>query len=219
MDYEIIDINDERAKELAQILMNDKAIAILQLISEKPLSISEISRELNLPISTVSYHIDKMMRVGLVKVAGTKYGRRLQEVKLYEASDSPILLLPKRSAAKIRKRGLIAERLHVISLSLAFLASLIAYGVSRVLFGGFTTPQSREAENLSVMYAAEKSPLLNQSEAVSKVISSTQTSTEAASGPLFSSGWLPAIFAVSAFLITFLLVFYLGKRKSREKVF
>lgn len=219
MDYEIIDINDERAKELAQILMNDKAIAILQLISEKPLSISEISRELNLPISTVSYHIDKMMRVGLVKVAGTKYGRRLQEVKLYEASDSPILLLPKRSAAKIRKRGLIAERLHVISLSLAFLASLIAYGVSRILFGGSTTPQSREAENLSVMYAAEKSPLLNHSEAVSKVISSTQTSTESASGSLFSSGWLPAIFAVSAFLITFLLVFYLGKRKSREKVF
>ncbi|WP_367270940.1 helix-turn-helix domain-containing protein [Thermococcus sp.] len=34
-----------------------------------------MSKELNLPISTVLYHIDKLTRVGLVEVVGKSTGR------------------------------------------------------------------------------------------------------------------------------------------------
>ena len=68
MEFETISVDDEKAKELAQILINEKSLAILRLLQEKTLSLSEIARELDLPLSTVSYHIDKMIKVGLVEV-------------------------------------------------------------------------------------------------------------------------------------------------------
>ncbi len=134
MEHNTIDIHDEKAKELAQILMNEKAIAILHLVEDRALSISEISRELNLPISTVSYHIDKMLKVGLVEVAGgKKYGKRLQEVKLYRASNKPILLVPRKSVHSVRKKAIPGlEMLHVISLGLAGgLISAMVYAASK----------------------------------------------------------------------------------------
>lgn len=136
MDYETIDIHDERAKELAQILMNEKAIAILHLLEDQALSISEISRELNLPISTVSYHIDKMLKVGLIEVAGKKYGKRLQEVKLYRASSRPILLLPRPTK---REKTSTFDRLRVITLSIATGLSLLVYWLFREHYTGSRT--------------------------------------------------------------------------------
>lgn len=222
MGYETIDIHDERAKELAQILMNDKAIAILHLIEETPMSISEIAKELNLPISTVSYHIDKMMRVGLVEIAGKKYGKRLQEVKLYRASNRPILLLPRKSAQKVHKKTFSLERLHVISLGLAGFVSLVVYKTSSAVL---KVPGVKEVSN--VTYAA--SPLSNTTtSSPSRLMVATTTNTgntttgmaktttsQIATSPVPSgspAGLEPALLAVLAFIITFVLAYYLLKR-------
>ena len=64
MEYETIDVTDERVRELAQVLANERAMAILRLLRERELSMSEIAKELNMPISTVSYHLDKLLRYG-----------------------------------------------------------------------------------------------------------------------------------------------------------
>jgi DNA-binding transcriptional ArsR family regulator len=133
----VIDINDETAKVLAQIITNDKALAILHALEDGPKSISELSTELGFPLSTVSYHIERMLRVGLVEVAGVKYGKRLQEVKLYRASNRPILLVPRRQAVKVTKKLPAIEKLHVISLSIATFISALVYEASKkLLFPG-----------------------------------------------------------------------------------
>ena len=128
VEFETISVDDEKAKELAQILINEKSLAILRLLQEKTLSLSEIARELDLPLSTVSYHIDKMIKVGLVEVVGKKYGKRLQEVKLYHASPRPILLLPRKISVKDRILRTF-EKIQIISLGIA---GLIAYGVYKL---------------------------------------------------------------------------------------
>ncbi len=151
MDYEVIDIHDERAKELAQILSNEKALSILKLIEERPRSISEISRELGIPISTVSYHIDRMLKVGLVEVAGKKYGKRLQEVKLYRASSKPILILPGG-----KKKHRTWEKLRVINLAVSAVASTGMYFAVKLLMGG-SEEQSETVRTLTVKTAKEAS--------------------------------------------------------------
>ncbi|MDV3103437.1 ArsR/SmtB family transcription factor [Thermococcus waiotapuensis] len=103
-DEKAININDEAAKILAQIITNEKALAILHAIEDKPKSITQISEELGFPISTVSYHIDRMLRVGLVEVAGKKYGKKLQEMRLYQASNRPLLIIPRRDAGRVIKK-------------------------------------------------------------------------------------------------------------------
>ena len=222
MDYETIDINDERAKELAQILMNEKAIAILHLIEETPMSISEIAKELNLPISTVSYHIDKMMRVGLVEIAGKKYGKRLQEVKLYRASNRPILLVPRKSIQKVKKKAFSFERLHVISLGLAGAVSLLVYKASSAVL---KTPPVKVGANIT--YEASYAPNATTS-SPSRLLVATNTSTSSAATTIAKpttsqittssvpssspTGLEPVLLAVLAFIITFVLAYYLLKR-------
>lgn len=151
VEFETIEVGDEKAKELAQIIVNDKAIAILRLLQEKPYSASEISEKLGMPLSTVVYHLDKMSRVGLVEVAGKRYGKRLQEVKLYRASPRPILLLPAKTSFKKRILRTI-EKIQVISLSIA---GLISYAFYRMLAGGFgtaSTPPSGEFETMTTAH-------------------------------------------------------------------
>ncbi len=223
MGYETIDINDERAKELAQILMNEKAIAILHLIEETPMSISEIAKELNLPISTVSYHIDKMMRVGLVEIAGKKYGKRLQEVKLYRASNRPILLLPRKSIQKVHKKTFSFEKLHVISLGLAGVVSLIVYKTSTAIL---KTPGVNEGSNLSytASYVSNTTTsslfrlmVAPNTTTGSKAIPGAKTTTShvGTSSVSFNSpqGLEPVLMAVLAFIITFVIAYYLLKRR------
>ncbi|AMQ18013.1 transcriptional regulator [Thermococcus peptonophilus] len=151
MNYEVIDIHDERAKELAQILSNEKALSILKLIEERPRSISEISQELEIPISTVSYHIDRMLKVGLVEVAGRKYGKRLQEVKLYRASSKPILILPGG-----KKKHRTWEKLRVINLAVSAVASTGVYFAVKLLTGR-NGEQSETVRILAVNTAQEAS--------------------------------------------------------------
>ena len=218
MDYEAIDIHDERAKELAQILMNEKAIAILHLVEDRALSISEISRELDLPISTVSYHIEKMLKVGLIEVAGKKYGKRLQEVKLYRASNRPILLVPRKSVAKVKKKAVLGfERLHVISLGIAGLVSAGVYAVSHSLLtptGGAGPSIAYEANNVTAMSTPEKALVPMATNTSTRAALQTTTSVTSPTAPATGSSSLPVILAVAAFILTFLLVSYLLRRRA-----
>ena len=220
MGYEEIDIHDEKAKELAQILVNDKAIAILHLIEDRALSISEISRELNLPISTVSYHIDKMLHVGLVEVAGKKYGKRLQEVKLYRASNRPILLVPRKSAAKVKKTAIMSfEKLHVISLGLAGIVAAGVYAAARKILIPLSSgaPQGASSSyNLTVMSTQERAlvPAATNTSTTSQSITQVLNSTVSSSPGTPHATALSAGLAVAAFILTFLLVSYILRRRA-----
>jgi len=147
LEYETIDVTDERVRELAQVLANERAMAILRLLREREFSMSEIAKELDMPISTVSYHLDKLLRVGLVEVAGKKYGKRLQEVKLYRASSRPILLLPRPA----ERRTSPLDKLRVITLSVATGLSALVYWVTDRYYGnpGSTTSQTEPIRMLS----------------------------------------------------------------------
>ncbi|WP_456443909.1 ArsR/SmtB family transcription factor [Thermococcus sp.] len=211
LDFETIDIHNEKAKELAQILTNDKAIAILHLLEDRELSISEISKELDLPISTVSYHVDRMRRVGLVEVVGKKYGKRLQEVKLYRASNRPILLIPRRSVSKVEKRPIVSiKRLHVISLGLAGLVAAGVYSIAAHIL----SPAKTAGPNETIQAVSKR---LFASSA-NTTTSQTGTTAGAANGWLMShTTGLSLGLAGLAFVITFLLVVYLLKRRDEER--
>ncbi|WP_460127165.1 ArsR/SmtB family transcription factor [Thermococcus prieurii] len=147
LEYETIDVTDERVRELAQVLANERAMAILRLLRERELSMSEIAKELDMPISTVSYHLDKLLRVGLVEVAGKKYGKRLQEVKLYRASSRPILLLPRPT----ERRTSPLDKLRVITLSVATgLSALVYWAAEKML----SSERSSGTETIK-MFSAE----------------------------------------------------------------
>jgi len=187
VEFETIDVRDEKAKELAQILANETSLLILGLLQEKTLSMSEIARELGIPMSTVSYHLDKMMRVGLVEVAGKKYGKRLQEVKLYRASSKPILLLPR--GMPIKKRFLrVFEKIQVISLGISGLLASAVYALSNKLL----TKEILREENIT--YTIERS------------IPSSKALNETVMQPSTKTSLVPHILAILVFVVGSLLI-------------
>ncbi len=210
VEFETISVDDEKAKELAQILMNEKSLAILKLLQEKTLSLSEIARELDLPLSTVSYHIDKMLKVGLVEVAGKRYGKRLQEVKLYRASPKPILLLPRRMSVKDRILRTF-EKIQVISLSIA---GLIAYGVYTLSKAAFApavqAPKVMKeeimknvtqtaVENVTQVMTIQRAP--EATTTTTTVTSTTVSTLQKAVTPQLT--YLPHIIGIMTFVILF----------------
>ncbi|MBO8174472.1 MAG: helix-turn-helix transcriptional regulator [Thermococcus sp.] len=211
MEFETISVDDERAKELAQILMNEKSLAILRLLQEKTLSLSEIARELDLPLSTVSYHIDKMVKVGLVEVVGKKYGKRLQEVKLYRASPKPILLLPRRISVKDRILRTF-EKIQVISLSIAGLIAYGVYNLSKVVLtpaGQAPKVMKEELVRNLTQTAVENATQVMTIERVPEATTTTTTVTSTTVPTLQKAvtpqlAYLPYIIGIITFVILFL---------------
>ncbi|MDN5320283.1 MAG: hypothetical protein PWP49_703 [Thermococcaceae archaeon] len=188
MEFEIIDVGDEKAKELAQILTNETSLLILRLLQERTLSMSEITKELGIPMSTVSYHLDKMTRVGLVEIAGKKYGKRLQEVKLYRAASKPILLLPR--GIPVKKRFLkVFEKIQIISLGVAGLLSSAVYAISSRLLAEESRLAARNAT-----YTIEQTPI------------NIESVNETVISKLAGASSIPYLLAILVFVVTFFLI-------------
>ncbi|MCD6558572.1 MAG: helix-turn-helix transcriptional regulator [Palaeococcus sp.] len=217
VEFETIDVGDEKARELAQIIMNDKALSILKLLQEERLSASDISERLDIPLSTVVYHLDKMTRVGLIEVAGKRYGKRLQEVKLYRASPKPILLMPAKTSFKKRVLRTI-EKIQVISLSIA---GLIAYGVyklSNALFFQGISRAPLENATVTAPTTTETSKMfaVNTTPKAVEILTNSTTSTTMAQ-TLRISGAKPNTLSIFLAVLSFIgvvlfLNYYLSKR-------
>ncbi|WP_456321036.1 ArsR/SmtB family transcription factor [Palaeococcus sp. (in: euryarchaeotes)] len=217
VEFETIDVGDEKARELAQIIMNDKALSILKLLQEERLSASDISERLDIPLSTVVYHLDKMTRVGLIEVAGKRYGKRLQEVKLYRASPKPILLMPAKTSFKKRVLRTI-EKIQVISLSIA---GLIAYGVyklSNALFFQGISRAPLENATVTAPTTTETSKMfaVNTTSKAVEILTNSTTSTTMPQ-TLRISGAKPNTLSIFLAVLSFIgmalfLNYYLSKR-------
>lgn len=89
----------KKSKAITQTVSNDTAMEIMELLAEGPMSTSQVAEKLNIPLTTAQYNIEKLMEADLVKIARTKYSEKGREVKLYEAMNRAIIILPGKSGA------------------------------------------------------------------------------------------------------------------------
>ncbi len=87
----------KKSKAITQTVSNDTAMEIMELLADGPMSTSKVAERLGIPLTTAQYNIEKLMESGLVKIAKTKYSEKGREVKLYEAMNRAIIILPGKS--------------------------------------------------------------------------------------------------------------------------
>lgn len=111
----------KKSKAITQAVSNDTAMEIMELLAEGPMSTSKVAEVLGIPLTTAQYNIEKLMEAGLVKIAKTKYSEKGREVKLYEAMNRAIVILPGKSAT-----GAVMEALkrYIILLPIAIVMSI-----------------------------------------------------------------------------------------------
>lgn len=62
-------LHSEKAKLLASEISNETARQILKELYKNPASITDLSNKLDIPLSTVQYHINKLIELGVIKLA------------------------------------------------------------------------------------------------------------------------------------------------------
>lgn len=93
--YIVASLEDARAKQLGQIISNEKARKILNLLTKKRATESEIAKALKIPISTVNYNIKQLLKAGLITVKGSFYSKKGNKVNVYSLAKKLILIAPK----------------------------------------------------------------------------------------------------------------------------
>lgn len=95
---EVLDIfrtDEEKAKLLAMQIANDRGREVLECIFKgNPKSASEIAHELEVPLPTVMFHIERFLEIGTIKVVKTRMSKKLREIKYYGPAKRAILIIP-----------------------------------------------------------------------------------------------------------------------------
>ena len=97
--YLLLDLNDEKAKHLADVLSNETCKKILNLLAENELSANKLSLALNLPLNTITYNIKKLLSSGLIEKSRHFWSVKGRKIETYKLANKNIVISPKRTIA------------------------------------------------------------------------------------------------------------------------
>lgn len=96
--YLMLDLDDERISNLADVLGNKTSKKIIEYLSDKEASETEIARDLNLAANTVNYNIDKLLKSGLIeKSKNFFWSVKGKKIITYTVSNKKVVISPKVS--------------------------------------------------------------------------------------------------------------------------
>jgi len=94
----LVSLEENESKALAQVISNDTARKILDFLSkEESATESEVARELKVPLSTVHYNLQALVKANLVKSEEFHYSEKGKEVNHYSLANKIIIIAPKNA--------------------------------------------------------------------------------------------------------------------------
>ncbi len=113
MDWKLLGLDDEEVEILGLELANEVGRKILKSLKEFPKSPNDLSKELNIPLTTVVFHVERLTRAGLIKPIGKAPGKRGRKT-LYALNAPAVVIVPTSSSEKGKFfRNLIEKTLSV----------------------------------------------------------------------------------------------------------
>jgi len=90
-------MEDSKIKKISNVISNESCRKILDFLSEKEATESEISEKLNIPISTVHYNLQQLVEAGLVSADEFHYSKKGKEISHYKLANKYIIIAPKKT--------------------------------------------------------------------------------------------------------------------------
>lgn len=127
----LLSLEDSKAKKIANIVSNDSCRKILDHLSAKEATESELAKELQIPISTVHYNLQQLTDSGLIAADEFHYSEKGKEVYHYKLANKYIIIAPKKiSGIREKLMGILPAVLAVIG----------AAGIIQLINTYFSTP-------------------------------------------------------------------------------
>jgi predicted transcriptional regulator len=182
----LLSLEEGKAKKLANVIGSDACRKILDLLAQQSATETQISTKLSMPLSTVHYNIQQLLKSGLVKADEFHYSEKGREVDHYSIANKYIIIAPKSVEG-------LAEKLKKVLPVFAFVA----------VTGAVLDPLSRFFGNPQVSKAAESIPRELASGAVQESVRSAAdfSGTAVTSGPTIGIWFvLGALFALIVYV-------------------
>jgi DNA-binding transcriptional ArsR family regulator len=126
----ILEPGDERAKKIAKAMASGTATDILNLLKEGKRTSTEVAEQLQIPMTTVQYHLENLREAGLIEVVEKRWSVKGREVKVYGLRDQVLIVTPKRGDLK----GLLLKYTSLFTIVM-FAAIMAAAFVPLATFG------------------------------------------------------------------------------------
>jgi ArsR family transcriptional regulator, arsenate/arsenite/antimonite-responsive transcriptional repressor len=72
----------------------ENLLILLKMLEKRSMSAEDLANELKIRLNTIKYNLDLLLETGLIKVRQVKWSRRGREIRVYEAVEKVIILLP-----------------------------------------------------------------------------------------------------------------------------
>ena len=117
----LLSMEDNKIKKVSNVISNDSCRKILDYLSSKEATESELAEKLQIPISTVHYNLQQLMETGLINAEEFHYSKKGKEVSHYKIANKYIIIAPKKTfGIKEKLKGILP-------------VALIASGVAAVI--------------------------------------------------------------------------------------
>ena len=93
----LLSMEDEKIKKISNVISNESCRKILDYLSDKDSTESELAQKLNIPISTVHYNLQQLMGTGLIESSEFHYSEKGKEMSHYKLANKYIIIAPKKT--------------------------------------------------------------------------------------------------------------------------
>ena len=127
----LVNLEDTKSKELAQVISSDTARKILNLLSDKPYSETDIAQKLNIPLTTAHYNIQHLLKAEVIEIKDFLWSEKGKKIQLYQLSNKLIIIAPKTTTASFMEK--LREIIPVALIGLLTSAGIYAYQLTNKL--------------------------------------------------------------------------------------
>lgn len=204
----VIGVDEEDAKALVDALSSQTARAILSAIHDQPATASKLADRTETSLQNAQYHIEKLEAADLVEVIDTRYSEKGREMKVYGATNAPVVLFAGSEDQGEDVRSALTSLIGgigVVGLGAVIVQEVFGRGLGALFGGGGSggaAPAAATTTQESAMIAQEANASATVTETMAADAYEVTRATEQAAGLppglLFFLGGILALFVVSA---------------------
>ncbi len=125
----LLSLDDENAKALGETIANSTSRKIIKFLSEEEASENKIAKALKVPINTVEYNLQKLLKTGLIEKSKKFFwSEKGKKIDVYKVANKIIVISPKKSSLSKLK-----SFLPVIFISAIFSTFIWLYNKTNIL--------------------------------------------------------------------------------------
>lgn len=110
----LVSLEEDKAKELANVISNDTCRKILDFLSEKDAAENDITKELSIPASTVHYNIQNLLKHNLIEIKDFYWSEKGNKVNVYTVAKKLIVIAPKSMKIKTKLKSILPVALTAL---------------------------------------------------------------------------------------------------------